>query len=72
MSARRDKGWAKHNTSNASTAPVSPVVLFARVNGGGTIIATLVAAVLYREKLTPSSVAGVLPGIASLIGIKLF
>lgn len=55
-----------------STALVSPVVLFAFINGGGTIIATLVAAMLYREKLTPSSVAGVLLGIASLIGIKLF
>lgn len=55
-----------------STALVSPVVLFAFINGGGTIIATVVAAVLYREKLTPSSVAGVLLGIVSLIGIKLF
>lgn len=55
-----------------STALVSPVVLFAFINGGGTIIATLVAAVLYREKLTVSSVAGVLLGIASLICIKLF
>lgn len=55
-----------------STALVSPVVLFAFINGGGTIIATLVAAALYREKLTVSSVAGVLLGIASLICIKLF
>lgn len=55
-----------------STALVSPVVLFAFINGGGTIIATVVAAVLYREKLTVSSVAGVLLGIASLVCIKLF
>ena len=55
-----------------STALVSPVVLFAFINGGGTVIATVVAALLYREKLTPTSVAGVLLGIASLIGIKLF
>lgn len=55
-----------------STALVSPVVLFAFINGGGTIIATVVAAILYREKLTPSSVIGVLLGIASLVMIKLF
>ena len=55
-----------------STALVSPVVLFAFVNGGGTIIATLVAAVLYKEKLSVSSVAGVLLGVVSLVMIKVF
>ena len=55
-----------------STALVSPVVLFAFINGGGTIIATVVAALMYREKLTVSSIAGVLLGIASLVCVKLF
>ena len=55
-----------------STALVSPVVLFAFINGGGTLIATVVAALLYREKLTPTSTAGVLLGIASLVCIKVF
>ncbi len=35
-----------------STALVSPVVLFAFINGGGTLIATVVAALLYRAKMT--------------------
>lgn len=55
-----------------STALVSPVILFAFINGGGTIIATVVAAILYKEKLSVTSTVGVLLGIASLVMIKLF
>lgn len=58
--------------ATVSTALVSPVILFAFINGGGTIIATVVAAVLYKEKLSVSSTVGVLLGIASLLMIKLF
>ena len=42
------------------------------INGGATIIATLVAALLYGERLTVRSVAGVLLGILSMIVIKRF
>ncbi len=55
-----------------STALVSPVILFAFINGGGTIISTLVAASVYREKITGRTGAGVIIGIASLLIIKAF
>ena len=55
-----------------STALISPVILFAFINGGGTIISAIVAAVVYREKLTGKSCAGILLGVASLLLIKAF
>ncbi len=55
-----------------STALVSPVVLFTFINGGDMMISTLVAALLYRERLTPQSVAGVLCGAVSLIIVQAF
>lgn len=54
------------------TTALPPVVLFTVINGGATIIATLVAALLYGERLTVRSVAGVLLGILSMIVIKRF
>lgn len=55
-----------------ATAFVPPVILFTFINGGGTIISTVVAAVMYKEKLSKRSVIGVLLGILSLVIIKLF
>ena len=55
-----------------STKLVSPVVLFTFINGGGTIISTLVAAVLYKERISIKSALGILLGITSLVLIKLF
>ena len=55
-----------------STLLVSPVILFTFINGGGTIISTVVAAILYKEKLSRRTVAGVVLGILSLVVIKLF
>ena len=55
-----------------STALVSPIILFAFINGGGTIISTVVAAILYKEKITKRSAFGVLIGILSLLLIKAF
>lgn len=55
-----------------STTLVSPVILFTFINGGGTIISTVVAAILYKEKLSRRTVAGVVLGILSLVVIKLF
>lgn len=53
-----------------STVLVPPAVLFAFINGGSTIIAAVVAAVCYKEKLTVRSVTGVLVGVAALVIIK--
>lgn len=55
-----------------STELLPPVILFTFINGGGTIISTVVAAIVYREKITKRSAAGVILGIISLIGIKMF
>lgn len=55
-----------------STALVSPVILFAFINGGGTIISTVVAAVVYKEKISLKTGLGIIIGIASLIVIKSF
>lgn len=55
-----------------STKLVSPVILFTFINGGGTIISTLVAAVVYKEKITGKTAIGILTGVASLILIKMF
>lgn len=54
------------------TAALPPVVLFTVINGGATIISTLVAAILYGERLTVRSVAGVLLGILSMVIVKQF
>lgn len=55
-----------------STALTSPVILFTFINGGGTIISTLVAAVVYKERIKWKTVLGILLGVASLILIKAF
>lgn len=53
-----------------STVLVPPAVLFAFINGGSTIIAAVVAAICFKEKLTVRSVLGVLMGVTALIIIK--
>lgn len=55
-----------------STALVPPVILFTFINGGGTVISTVVAAIMYKEKLTPQKIVGVAVGIASLVIVKMF
>ena len=55
-----------------STALVPPVILFTFINGGGTVISTIVAAIMYKEKLTPQKIAGVAVGIISLVVVKMF
>ena len=54
------------------TALLPPVFLFTFINGGGTIISTLVAVVMYKEKLSVYSILGVIIGIGSMIMIKMF
>jgi drug/metabolite transporter (DMT)-like permease len=51
---------------------ISSAVLFTLINGGATIIAALVGAIVYQEKLTPRSIVGIAVGVASLICIKAF
>lgn len=51
---------------------VSPVVLFAFINGGATIISSLVGAIMYKEKFTIKSVVGLILGVSALILIKVF
>ena len=52
------------------SSTLSSAVLFSLINGGGTIIASIVAAILFHEKLTKKSVLGIIIGISSLIIIK--
>lgn len=51
---------------------VQPVILFTFINGGNTIIAAVMAAVLFGEKFTVKSVLGVLIGVGALIIVKAF
>lgn len=53
-----------------ATALVPPAILFSFINGGSTVIGTIVAAICFKEKLTLKSVVGVALGVASLIIIK--
>ena len=55
-----------------ATALVPPAILFTFINGGGTVISTIVAAIMYKEKLTPQKIAGVAVGIISLVVVKMF
>lgn len=52
-----------------ATAIVPPVILFTFINGGSTIIAAIVAAVMFKEKLTFQSGVGVVLGIPNSNGI---
>ena len=54
------------------TKLVSPVILFTLINGGGTIISTIVAAIIYKEPIRKKTAIGIILGIVSLILIKLF
>lgn len=55
-----------------ATALVSPVILFTFINGGSTVIAAIVAAVVYNEKMTTRSCVGIVLGILSFVIIKFF
>ncbi len=54
-----------------ATALVPPAILFSFINGGSTVIGTVVAAICFKEKLTFKSVTGVVLGVVSLIIIKM-
>ena len=54
-----------------STPLVSSVVLFALINGGATIVSAVTGAVLFKEKLTPRSVAGIVLGVGALVLLQI-
>lgn len=54
------------------TRTVPPVVLFTFINGGGTMISTIVAAIVYKEKITRKTACGIILGVVSLVIIKAF
>ena len=54
------------------TKTVPPAILFTFANGGGTILSTVVAAIVYKEKITRKTVVGIILGVVSLVIIKAF
>ncbi len=54
------------------TPVMSSAVLFTLVNGGATVIAAIVGAVVYKEKITLKSGIGIVLGILALIAIKIY
>ncbi len=57
--------------STVASAFIPIAVLFPISDGGYTIISAIVAAIMFKEKLTIKSVCGVLIGVTALIMIKL-
>lgn len=53
-----------------STPLISPVILFAFINGGATIISAIVGFLMYKEKPNWQSILGIVLGLGSLIMIK--
>lgn len=49
---------------------VPPAILFTFINGGSTIIGSIVAALCFKEKFTVRSVIGIVLGVVALIIIK--
>ena len=54
------------------TPLLSSVFLFTFVNGGATVVAALVGAIVYKEKIEFKSAVGIILGIAAMIGVKVF
>lgn len=54
------------------TPKVSSAVLFTVVNGGATVIAAIVGAAMYKEKLTVRSVLGIVLSVGAMVLIKVF
>lgn len=53
-----------------ATALVPPAVLFTFINGGGTIISAIVAALCFHERLTAKSITGIILGVLSMVLVK--
>lgn len=55
-----------------ATSIVPSAILFGLINGGNSIIAAIIAAIVYREKPTVRSVSGLIIGICALMIINFF
>ena len=55
-----------------SASLISSAILFTFINGGATIIAAIVGAIVFKERLSVKSVIGIILGVASLICISSF
>lgn len=55
-----------------TTPLMEPVILFAFVNGGHTIISAIVGAIMYKEKMNIQTILGLIVGLGSLILLKVF
>ena len=55
-----------------ATGLVSPAILFTFINGGNTVIAAIMGAALFKEKLTVKSIIGITLGLLALITVKVF
>ncbi len=62
-------GISQISTIASETIPIS--VLFPVSDGGGAVISAIVAAVVYKEKLTFKSAVGILVGILGVCAMKL-
>ncbi len=58
--------------STMASAIIPVAVIFPISDGGGMIIAAIVASSLYKEKLNPKSIFGIIIGIAGILAMKLF
>lgn len=56
--------------ATAASGSIPSAVLFTFINGGGTVIAAVVAAVMFRERLSLKSVVGIVVGVAALVVVK--
>lgn len=56
--------------ATVSAGMISPVILFAFINGGATIISALVGLFIFKEKLKVSGIVGLCLGLISLVMIK--
>lgn len=51
---------------------ISPVILFAFINGGATIVSAFVGLVIFKERLSLTGTIGAVLGITALVAIKFF
>lgn len=58
--------------STIASAVIPIAVLFPVSDGGGMVIAALIAATVYKEKMTVKSGVGIVVGIAGVVAMKLF
>jgi drug/metabolite transporter (DMT)-like permease len=52
--------------ATTAATKISPVILFTFINGGNTVIATAIGAIMFGERLTARSTAGILLGIGGV------